>query len=599
MNYLSTNINNYSQFLPDIDSKYLDNLEKLPSHLQKFFQKSLSQKILQASPYELNKRLDLISTGALGDLTQEEYKKHLESIFSYPNLVDNTNKKEIIPKLATEQTLEKKLSRDKEISSPNVKIIFNYGKRNKQEGVEYSTSVLELTENEEDQINEIIDDMKDKDLINLDSYSEFIESSKNLSESQKIVLLAEIGDLLFDMYHAPDYVCRHIASHLEQLANDIGIKSAAVSGRFFDEGHAYNILKTENGTAIVDYGSILIINSKSIEKALEAYQKNINTITFQHLFFEDNKLKYRLITKDGRNFLNFVGYDETSEKLKNSLLQRDNFANSDLSFELNIEDYLTSAEINCLGFFVKTGEIKGNSSSPIKNMVLSQIGYKRNFLILDTINLNPSLSFIFGDSSKKIKDDADNNLFGVSADLSGNTNNKKGLNLASRIAGNVFGTKESDFFHDLKIEAGLSYKIPLKELNIEPYLIGQLALFPGDLYTYEFVPMLNEIRGGVNLEKNFENNFSFSCNPYLLRRIWKYGAGINFDFSSPNIELNAGVEATKSNYDFCPDTLNLSAGISVPVGNIKINFDYGNKIDNYDGDLTQEPSFTIGGNLNF
>ncbi|MEJ2268136.1 MAG: hypothetical protein P8X70_03610, partial [Nanoarchaeota archaeon] len=99
-------------------------------------------------------------------------------------------------------------------------------------------------------------------------------------------------------------------------------------------------------------------------------------------------------------------------------------------------------------------------------------------------------------------------------------------------------------------------------------------------------------------EFNFEND-NFSFNPYVVRKIWETGGGMNLEFSSQNVGFNTKIEATASNYKFCPDKLNLSAGISIPLGPLKINFGYENEIVDYDGEISQEPSLNIGGKLSF
>ncbi|MEJ2268095.1 MAG: hypothetical protein P8X70_03395, partial [Nanoarchaeota archaeon] len=278
--------------------------------------------------------------------------------------------------------------------------------------------------------------------------------------------------------------------------------------------------------------------------------------------------------------------------------QKDNLPNPGLLIELDIKNYLTSAEVNCLGFFVKKEEIRGDSSSAMKKMELSQIGYKRNFLILDTINLNPSLNLVFGNySSKDIENDADNNLQGVIGDLSISTNNKKGLNLASRIAGNISWTKDSALFHDFLIEAGVSYKSQIKELSIEPYLIGQLVLFPGDLDIYEFVPMLNEIRAGVNLDLKISDNTNLSIEPYALRKIWEYEFGGDIELENENFGINAGGYGTISNYDFCPDKYGLDIEAHLKLKGFLFGITYELERTDYDGEIENQHSFNIQGSV--
>jgi len=537
---------------------------------------------------------------------------------------------EIIPKPVTEQT--QKL--EQKVSEPKVKITFNYKTGSKQEGVEYSsayssfnrdydylwTNFPGLTLDEEDQVEDIMKAIKNG---SLDSYQDLVEPSwfnLSLSENQKITLLAAIGSALgsgsYDFNYQGEVlsqdiffeelqnylegnqsslgVCRHIASHLEQLANDMEIDAAAVT----NNRHAYIILKKENGTAIIDYGSILIMDTKNIEKALEVYQKKVNTIAFQHLFFNDNELKYRLITKDGENLLDLTGYDKSLEKLKNSLMSK-NDLDSNIAITFNKEDYLTSAELNCFGFFIKAGEIRGSSSSPMKNMTLFQTGFKREFSIPNIININPDISFVFGNLSKNIEDNIDNSFFGASCDLSINTDNKEGLNLASRIAGNIFWTKDIVPFYDLAVEAGVSYKIPIKELNIEPYLITQFALFPGDLGTYKHVLKPSEFTGGISFNY-ISDNTKLSIEPSYSWRIWEQEVGINAKLETKHLGLNLEGYMTKSNYKFCPHKYGFSIGLDFNLEDyFKLGFNCESHWTDYDREWYNQSSVGAKAIINF
>lgn len=525
---------------------------------------------------------------------------------------------EIIPNpTPIEQTLEKK------VSKPKISINFNLESESLQKSVEGITSQtrysriykelypsINLNDTEKIQVENILRDIQDR---NLNSYQDFIRTTENLSENQKLVLAAAIGNLLgkfnYKLSNAKvmpqdDFFfefqdslvlgdengigcCRHISSNRGKFLNDIGIRTAVVTG---NEGtHAYNISKIKNGTAIIDYGKILIADTKNIEKVLESYEGDD---TFQHLFFNNDKFKYRLITKNGKNFLKFIEYDETSGKLKDSLIQENNSDCSDLTLTFNKEDYLTSAELNCFGFFAKAGEIRGDSSSAMDKMQLFQAGYKNNFLILDTINLNPSMSFVLFGSG----------LVGITGDLTVSTNNKEGFNLASRVAGNLSWTEDcpSTPFHDLVIEAGVSYKIPINNsIGIEPYLIGQLALFPKDLGVWDYTFIPNEIRAGTAFDMQMPNDLSFSLEPYYLRRIWEQGGGANVKVGTKYFGLNLEGFISKSDYAFCPDKYNLGIGLYFsPIEDLIMKLNYKKKGTNYEEEIEDQSFFNLYMNIN-
>ena len=205
------------------------------------------------------------------------------------------------------QTIERTLREG--ISKPKIDINFNYKTESKQKVIDYKMSETtlwtgwgyplwresdtpKLSEIEKQEVKDILKDIKNEEI---NSYQELVEAGKNLLlQNQKLDLLATIGGSLgkfnyensnmkvtsqeefFDKFQ--DSLesgkknglgnCRHIHSYIEQLANDLGIKSAAVSGISENGlGHIYDILKVEDGTAIIDYSNLLIMPTKNIEKA--------------------------------------------------------------------------------------------------------------------------------------------------------------------------------------------------------------------------------------------------------------------------------------------------------------------------------------------
>ena len=181
--------------------------------------------------------------------------------------------------IAIERTLEEKTSK------PKVEINFNYKTESEQKGVDYQTSrtlfslwdenlyrssnnIPELTDDEETRVEEILSDIKNK---NINSYqSDLIPASQNLSESQNLVLASAIGGWMGMSTYDIDLVqneafsqeeflyrlqnslsigtCGHIHTHTERFLNDIGIRSAAVSGISGNQiGHVYDISKIEDG----------------------------------------------------------------------------------------------------------------------------------------------------------------------------------------------------------------------------------------------------------------------------------------------------------------------------------------------------------------
>ncbi|VVB83742.1 Uncharacterised protein [uncultured archaeon] len=256
----------------------------------------------------------------------------------------------------------------------------------------------------------------------LNSYSSLIESIKNLSEKEKITLLSAVSGLCYRGCYNTELtdaelesqemffnrlqnslstgeddafgVCKQISSHIEKLAKDIGFKSATVSGLSDSKaGHTYNLIKTNDGLVLIDGYSTLFADTKNIEEILNSYQDNLNSPTFQHLFFEGGKFKSRIINQEGRNFIDFVEYDESLNKLKESLLtNKKDFADLKLSF--NQKDDLISLKIDGKNFFGGVGytinELNGN------NLFLAKIGNTERISFLKDCSLDSKTSLVYG-----------------------------------------------------------------------------------------------------------------------------------------------------------------------------------------------------------
>ncbi|MCX6746559.1 MAG: hypothetical protein NTU63_00290 [Candidatus Pacearchaeota archaeon] len=480
----------------------------------------------------------------------------------------------------------------------------------------------ELNVSEKTQVQDMIEDVKYGDI---DSYQDLVESSKSFSENQKVVLLAALANSLYEGSYddtspinevfpqktffeqlqnylatggySPLGVCRHIASHIEQLSNDLGLRANAVTGRYFEgTGHVYVILKREDGSGIIDGAYITISDTKNIEKMLEIYQKDKDSTVFEHFFFEDSKLKYRLVTKDGKNILDFMGCDESLNTLKKSLTDREDF-NPRISLVLAKNDYSMSGKLNLFGLFAKIGQIKGNSSSPTKEMNLIQAGIEGKLSFPEVMDITPSLSVVYGDIIQQ--EHEDKGVTGASGSLMVNTNNEEGFNLSSRFAGKFLLTKNTSLFSNWSLEAGASYKIPIEEISLAPYVLGQGGMWQTDLGTGYFFPTFDEVNAGVILDIPFSSNTAISINPYYAYRNYEHELGIDAKVRTENISANAGMYVAKSVYDFAPDKLGIDAGLSASFENFVLKFIYKDEMKNYDGETSNNSSISLQGNIKF
>ncbi len=513
---------------------------------------------------------------------------------------------EIKSKPVIEQTLEQKAS------NPKVKITFNSKIETEAKTADYSKlNTTNLT--------------CPIDISNISSYKDLIEQSPFLSENEKLILASKMSslsvydsdlmraeimsqdDFVYNLQNSlPVGVCRHIAANTARTLNDMEIKAAAVSGiAGSGGGHMYTILKTEDGNAVVDYGSLLITNTKNIEKTLQIYQKNAGSTAFQHLFFEGPEFKYKLITKDGRDFLDFIDYDESSEPLKNALIDDIN-PRANLEIDFNLESHLTSLGVNLEGLFIKGGEIRGKNFSPMDKMGLFQMGFKREFSVPGIIKVNPDISFVYGSIAQKKKVE-NNEIIGLKGGLVVATNNEERLNLSSRIVGGIFTSSIPQnipnpyhaLFYDFSMGAGISYKIPINNISIEPYATSQFTIYPIDLGTYQYGLKPSELGVGTVFDIKTSKNTNFSIEPYYLKRIWEQEFGGKAKFEIDNFGINAEGYATKSDYEFCPNKYGFNIGPELNSKNLRLGVNYGIEGTNYDGEVENQSSFKIQADVKF
>ncbi len=444
----------------------------------------------------------------------------------------------------------------------------------------------------------------EKDKADISSYQELVSQAKNLSEKEKLIeaskmssssVWADVGSakvmpqdyFFYSLQNPQDSLsvgnCRHIATHTERFLNDVGIKSAAVTG-INENGidHAYVISKTKKGTAIIDYSDILTADTKNIEKILESYQEYRGTKTFEHLFFENSKFKYKLVTEDGRNFLDFIGYDESSEPLKNSLIHN--------TPEFHPKTFLNLGKtLN----FNRVQPTKGISSRTRKSGETYFISskFKKDFSISDFIKINSDIGIIKGDIDN-------NQVSGINGNLVVNTCREKGFNLGSRIALNKSEINRANLFYDLNLGIGASYKILIKNIKIEPYIVSQLTSFLKDMGTYNPELKPTETVTGINLASKV-NGTSISLEPYLLSRIWENGFGANAKLGNKYFGINASGEITESNYKFCPHKKDLTIGAHLNLGNLTTEMNYKINNTNYDGEKESRQYLNLASAIKF
>jgi hypothetical protein len=414
-----------------------------------------------------------------------------------------------------------------------------------------------------------------------------LDGVKNFTDNQKLVFLSLLSNQINNLtYDADTNCCRHISSNIERIANQIGLPAAVVSGIMGGGGHAYNIIKTGEGVSVVDIYNILSSKSKNVEKVLEAYQGEMNYPMFKQDFYKDSKFKYALLTKDGKNFLNFIGYNPSLDVIKESLQNRKEY-DTDFNFEENIKDNFFSLLAGFFGTYLKTGKMKENFSQ--REIFIAQGGINPKFTIKNIMSIAPEVSFVYGKMENA-------SLMSLPYSLTLATENKKGINFSTRFSHTTVNIKEATLYHNMAIDAGVSYSFNLKNALIEPYVLSQASNLVENLEEYSKKFRLNELEAGLKLSLPLKDG-TLVFEPHYSKRIWEDELGAKLIIGAGKINGNLEAAVSKSGYEFCPDKLRINSGINLSLGDLSFTAGYKAEGTNYDGEKELTSSFYLNGKI--
>ncbi|MFZ1971179.1 MAG: hypothetical protein WAU65_03315 [Candidatus Nanoarchaeia archaeon] len=502
-----------------------------------------------------------------------------------------------------------------------------------------------LDAHDQDQVYSILNDIGNNKIT---SGEQLAKQSKNISENQDLSLLAIIsGSYLYNFnYSSKDDLsdpsqqylfnilqndskgnfqdfgtCRQISTGVEELSEDLGKKASALTALEDNIGHAYTLIKLQDGLAIVNSGEIFKANTKNVEEILREYQNTLNNIDFQHQFFEDNKFKYNLITDEGEKFLNFIDYDSSSLSLRNKII---NVIPEDYTrkMDVNLGNNENSLGIYNIGRFdipfrlfnrnfdlnIGTPNAKvGTILLPMDNRTISvgetNLKGTLTFPIFNApLEITSNLGFISGNISQE----SGREITGADDYLAINTLNKDGLNLGTRISANLSAINLSQsiqmgilssIFYDANENAGISYKFSSKNYSLTPYFIEQANVFPMRLSDYDYSPSLEELTGGISVGLLLPKDTSLLLTPYYSWKPWENGIGTDLEIKNKNAGIKASAYAAKSTYEFAPDSLDLKLEGNVNIRKLQLGANYNLKEKDYSGEITQDNSFEVKGTI--
>ncbi len=408
----------------------------------------------------------------------------------------------------------------------------------------------------------------------INSYDKLLEEVSGYPEGQKMKFLGALGDVLgekgysFDSLYDPVVsqekffygiermtsgenvdmgVCIQLNSYISNLAEDLGLNSAVLSS--VDEtgtAHALTIVETDKSITLLDYGNRMVINTENLEDAFRAYSDHTGRTSLEHLFFEDGDFKYRMITREGKEYLDLIGHDPTTRTLENMLVSKDTVTESS-----DDEGYINTIRLASDGLFAQFGD------SRIQNMEgdLIRFGYERDGAI------GPFMVSGKGALLAVMREGGNNNLYGLDWGISAHTDTD-GLNAGSRISGQYLGNEtELDqvpfsrvLISPLDVEAGVSYSHSGDILDISPYVAAQWSSSNRADNRQEMG--LSESSVGMRL-----GNDIFSIDGSYRSRPGEHELSINGSIDAGDLDINAGVNINRPNYRFAPNWNSLSAGI--------------------------------------
>jgi hypothetical protein len=609
------------------------------------------------------KFIPLVLTGTLlfpHSLNGAEKQEPINRIFSTQKALDVYRKK----------LQEKRITEKKKENPLNSEIKIRFGQENKLKGIPYSKYILGvsgvysseffgldsklrpiikspslLTPKETTEINNIIQKIRHK---NISSYYQLLKETANFSEIQKLVLATdftsalssrgyslsnwsgtrtrdEIFSAIRDTFSGKDTdfgVCAQIASVAEKYLNDNKIRSAVVGVT----GHAIDISRIQNGTAIINYEDLFLSDSKNIEKMLLNYQKDSGNLTLEYRFFENGKFKYKSLSEDGKRTLDFIGYDGSLKSFKENLLSS---LDKEKGFKIegDFETYLNSLKLGYNGFFIKAGEIIGDKYSPLEKMDLLQAGFKNNFIshsskYVDELFLGLDANVILGKMKKSRKDLLDemigdtnrkknNSLEGVVLKLYAGIKNKKGFNFVIGPHANLILTtqknsvsgwpnKGSELTYDLALNAGASYKFVTSVIDIEPYSMIKLSYRPQLNSTSETDSRPEEVSAGINFNIKSSDKDHMTIDPYFIQRPWEREYGINLALKKDFFKLIlSGYKTTSTYKPFCPNKIGGKATLAVKYENIEEETGFEIEQTNYNGEKDTKYCWKAGFTIKF
>jgi len=482
-----------------------------------------------------------------------------------------------------------------------------------------------ITEEEISELENLLTETKENEI---HYYHEFLNRAEDFSEEQKLALIAAVSNQTLgygynpeltniDIFSQEEYfsklrdilkgsnsdlgTCFQISRYAENLADDLGIESAVINGSRPAGSHAFVISDLEKGISINDYYFTLIGYTKNVEDLLKKYKEIKGSPKFEHTFVDDGKFVYKLLTSEGKEFLDVMDYDISSEETRQRLLHKKENEN-EININISHGENINLAEVNYSEkrFGISGGLGNMKNIPGLETMDFYTIGEEFNFPI-GPVNISEKANFLLGVPI----DREGEKLYGIGAQLFATTDNK-GFNFSSRIGGNfsfmgdgLFDPLSKVFITspnlDLNADFGASYSINIRRKNVNyeitPYGICQFSL--EWLGKHNFGLVVSEGTLGAQLEiDSGENNFSLDSR-YTLKRSSHEFAG-KIEYENPRLIFSIGGSADLSTYVFSPNRYSIDLGGKINLGKLEAILGLEREITDWNGDKESQTNFKIG-----
>lgn len=243
-------------------------------------------------------------------------------------------------------------------------------------------------------------------ITNADNYNDFIAdtNTKNLLTTEKIQLIAHLGDLATENYdnskpfkevnfdrvfaniqhllqtgerQPSGAICGGIHHVMMRTAQQLNLEAVTYTGRSKNNGtgHVFTSIHGNDGFDNLSYGEVMHTNTHNFYQALILSQRAQGRADLDHRIYDDEFL-YRYFPPDAQHFFRYTDFNPDINKLTNSLLLQPHTPKHGISLVAGNTELSLAGAINPEPFvlFAKIGRMNGQKPSALRDATLLEGG---------------------------------------------------------------------------------------------------------------------------------------------------------------------------------------------------------------------------------